>query len=427
MVAGRFGIGLGALVCVLVGVSAAASAETYIWVDEAGTTHVTDDPAAMPKDVEKAAPEGEIDSLRALWPEGPVGSSSVGGLSAGSNRVRRLLTGAARDLDRGEAARAAATLRSVLRLDPANPHAHWLLAQQARGRGRYDEEENHLRSVVSGAGDRFAGIRTRASDRLSELEREQQLADAERLGPLELVDIESPHFRLRVDSDLDDGRARYAATAVQFLEAAYSDVSDQLGVVPSEPIGVVFYGRAAYTRAHRHRFSFQTVGFFDGVIHVSSPAFPAKGLRGLLYHEYTHALFREQTGGDRPYWLNEGLAELIERRSLERPTSTRSERSSLNVRIVAGDWIPLRTLAPSFGGLSDEDARAAYLQSIVTAEWIEAHTNAEERARLLARLGGGFSVDQALFELFGFDTDGLDRVVQRDLSAEFPSLGAVRR
>ena len=78
-------------------------------------------------------------------------------------------------------------------------------------------------------------------------------------------------------------------------------------------LGVVFYGRAAYQRAHEHRFSFQTVGFFDGQIHVSSPGEPGDSLRVLLYHEYAHALFREQTGGDRPYWLNEGLAELIER------------------------------------------------------------------------------------------------------------------
>ena len=38
--------------------------------------------------------------------------------------------------------------------------------------------------------------------------------------------------------------------------------------MPLEPLGVVLYGRAAYVRAHAHRFSFQTVGFFDGRIHV---------------------------------------------------------------------------------------------------------------------------------------------------------------
>ena len=52
---------------------------------------------------------------------------------------------------------------------------------------------------------------------------------------------------------------------------------------------------------------------------MTSPAHPSGALRSLLYHEYTHAVFREQTGGDRPYWLNEGLAERIERGSRRLP------------------------------------------------------------------------------------------------------------
>ena len=113
-------------------------------------------------------------------------------------------------------------------------------------------------------------------------------------------------------------------------------------------------------------------------------------------NEYTHAVFREQTGGDRPYWLNEGLAERIERGSRRLPASTRSERASLRTRIAGGDWIALRRIAPSFSGLQGDDARAAYLQSIVAAEYIEAHTDAGARARLLMRLGEGWSADQAL-------------------------------
>ena len=124
-------------------------------------------------------------------------------------------------------------------------------------------------------------------------------------------------------------------------------------------MGVVFYGRGSYDRVHRARFSFRTVGFFDGRIHVVSAAHPADELRALLFHEYVHAIFREQTGGDRPYWWNEGLAELSERSSRRQPGLSRSERSTLRRRIEANDWIPLRRLAPSFSGLYDDDSRAA--------------------------------------------------------------------
>jgi len=143
----------------------------------------------------------------------------------------------------------------------------------------------------------------------------------------------------------------------------------------------------------------------------------------LLYHEYTHAVFREQTGGDRPYWLNEGLAERMERRSRNLEASTRSERISLRNRIEADTWIPLRRIAPSFSGLSDEDARAAYLESVVATAYIEAHTTQEQRANMLKRIGEGFSADQALHEATGLDTDGLDAAVQQTILEEFPAMG----
>ncbi len=199
-------------------------------------------------------------------------------------------------------------------------------------------------------------------------------------------------------------------------------MSRTVGVTPLEPLGVVFYGRAAYSRAHQHRFSFQTVGFFDGRIHVASPAHPSAELRSLLYHEYTHAVFRDRTGGDRPYWLNEGLAEQIERAARHHPASTRSERASLRARIAADEWIPLRVLAPSFSGLDDEDARAAYLQSVVTVAWIGSRTSRDERAQILTRIGEGRSADQALYEVLGLDTQGVDAAVQTQILSEFPDL-----
>ena len=82
----------------------------------------------------------------------------------------------------------------------------------------------------------------------------------------------------------------------------------------------------------------------------------------------------------------------------------------------------MRRLGPSFSGLDDQDARAAYLQSIVAAQWIETHTNRTARSRLLQRLGEGLSADQALFEAVGLDTDRLDLQVQRSILDEFPAL-----
>ncbi len=79
-------------------------------------------------------------------------------------------------------------------------------------------------------------------------------------------------------------------------------------------------------------------------------------------------------------------------------------------------------LCPSFAELSGDDARAAYLQSIVTAEYIEARTDREARARMLRRIGEGWSADQALFEALGKDTRTLDAAVQQHILDEFPAI-----
>ena len=94
----------------------------------------------------------------------------------------------------------------------------------------------------------------------------------------------------------------------------------------------------------------------------------------------------------------------------------------LRTRLASEQWIPLRVLAPSFSGLEDEDARAAYLESLMAVQWIEERTDADQRARLLQRLGQGFSIDQALHEILGVDSDGLDRSLREEIESEFPSL-----
>ena len=414
----------------------AAAGETFVWVDAQGVTHVTDDPSAVPPEArERLRDSGDLSDL---WdgvvaepaaptePDGARGSSeriAGPGRGAARDRTARLIRGAAEDIDRGENARAAAALESVLRQEPSRPEAHWYLAHLDRARGRYDSAAGHLRAFLGSAGDDLEPWRAEAEERLRRLDDERRLADTSvERGPGRFLAVDATHFRVSYDSDLGRASPDYARTVLGYLERAREAVGARLGAVPQEPMGVVFYGKAAYLRAHRHRFSFQTVGFFDGRIHVVSAAHPAEELRDLLFHEYAHAIFREQTGGDRPFWLNEGLAELSERDGLSSDGLTRSERVSLHIRISEGDWIPLRRLAPSFSGLTDADARAAYLEATAAAAWIESQTDRAQRGHLLALLGQGLSDDEALKEVLGLDTDGVDAAVRESIRSRFPVL-----
>jgi tetratricopeptide (TPR) repeat protein len=402
---------------------AAGAAELHVWVDREGRTHVTDDPSSIPPGQQSATGRDAVE-LRGLWDDGlsgPPVETPPGASGSDEDRIVRMLEGALDDLGRGETARASAALDEVLRVQPNRPEAHWYLALLDWQRGRLDASEAHLRAFLASAGDRFGPWRDSAEKRLARMADERRLL-APRDGELRLVDHDTPHFRVQFDEGLQraagDGFLRQV---VGYLEEARGAGEERLGLVPAEPTGVVLYGRAAYLRATRHRFSFQTVGFFDGRIHVVSAAHPAGELRSLLFHEYTHALFREATGGDRPFWLNEGLAELSERRSRGMPALSRTERLTLRGQASGGGWLSLRRLAPSFGGLDDEQARLAYLEAIAAADWIEAHTDRAGRARLLSLLGQGRSDDEVLRAVIGRDTDGLDAALHEALEAEFAS------
>ena len=399
-----------------------SESEIRYWVDEAGTAHFSDDPEAAPPRASSLESAG-VETLRSVWEDGSIGPRLVlgGESSFGDDRIDRLLRGALADLERGEVARAGSTLRGVLRLDARRAEAYWYLARLARARGRFKTAERHLHDFLDVVGPEHAAWRGKARERLATIRDERELADpAALVGPLELQTVRNEHFRVQVDARLGEVSGDYAARVLGFLGEARSDVSRSIGVSPLEPLGVVLYGRAAYVRAHAHRFSFRTIGFFDGQIHVASPAHPTEALRGTLFHEYTHAVFREVTGGDRPYWLNEGFAERIERRSRGLSVSTRSERAALRANIETGSWIPLTEIAENFSGLTDESARYAYLQSVVAVGYIHQQTDVDDRRRLLERMGQGFSVDQALHEIMGVDTRALDARVRAEIRQEFP-------
>ena len=391
-----------------------------MWVDAEGQTHITEAESVPPEHREQS--HDDIEELRSLWGDqitGPPVFTPPGATSADADRVVRELREALDDLARGETARASAALQAVLRAEPSRPEAHWYLALLDWQRGRLESSEAHLRAFLAAAGDRFGPWRESAQRRLNRLEDERRLL-APPEGALRLVLLESPNFRVQIDDALRAGGApNFGGRVLRYLDEARGEVGARLGVFPEEPTGVVLYGKAAYVRAHSARFSFQTVGFFDGRIHVVSAAHPAGELRTLLFHEYTHAVFREQVGSDRPFWLNEGMAELSERASKGQRGLTRTERATLRRQEEAGRWIPLRRLGPSFGGLSDGEARLAYLEASAAAAWIDDHTDRAARAALIGLLGQGRSIDEALRSVLALDTDALDHAVRQELRQSF--------
>ena len=390
-------------------------AEIRIWIDERGVTHATNTPSDAPASARSAGGAG------ALWGDerfGPPLPRVIGASSSEDDRAHRALREALVDLQRGDTSLAVARLHDVLRIDASRPEAHFYLALIEARRGHLDAAEAHLRAFLSVAGEGFDEWRASALRRLAQLDDERALLASSGAGELRLVALRHSDFAIEADAALlAAGGAEFAPTISRLLGDTRAQVGAALGVAPEQPIGVVLYGRASYARAHAHRFSFQTIGFYDGRIHVVSAAHPGGELRGLLTHEYTHALFKRLAGDDQPYWLNEGLAEMLERAALRRPPLSRGEEMQLRAAIAAGEWLPLRRIAPSFSGLSDAQARLAYATSTAAADWLARHTSVEQRAELLRSLGRGVDVDDALRAAAGVDSDGLDAALRRELQA----------
>ncbi|HEY8121747.1 MAG TPA: hypothetical protein VII78_10545 [Myxococcota bacterium] len=399
---------------VAAGVVCLGPAEIRVWVDAHGVTHATNSPDDVPASARSAG------DVRTLWGDDRFGAPLArerGASSSEDDRAFRALRDALVDLQRGDTPLAIARLHGVLRADASRPEAHFYLALIEGRRGHLDAAEAHLRAFLSVAGEGFDDWRASALRRLAQLDDERRLMSTPAAKALRLVPLAHPDFAIQADSALlAAGGPEFPGTVGSLLDAARAHVGAALGVAPAEPLGVVLYGRANYLRANAHRFSFQTVGFFDGRIHVVSAAHPGGELRGLLVHEYTHALFQEQTGGDQPYWLNEGMAELLERSAMHRPPLSRGEEVQLRAALDAGEWLPLRRIAPSFSGLTDSEARLAYAISTAAADWLTRHTTAQQRGELLRSLGRGTDLDEALRTALGLDSDGIDASLQRELT-----------
>ena len=247
MARGRTGfvahLALGALLAAIQA-PAPASAEIFLWIDEDGHTHATNDPDEVPPEARRQSE----DSLQFshLWQgdwSGPPVADPTGDSSSGDGRLGRILRGAVRDLERGESARAAAALESVLRHAPGRPEAHWYLALLDRQRGRLESAEKHLEAFLAHAGDEYDDWRVSAQRRLRTLRDEARLAT---LGTeLELIALRSPHFKIRYDANLSSAQPDYPRTVSRYLEEAYRHGERRLGVVPSESTGVILYAKAA--------------------------------------------------------------------------------------------------------------------------------------------------------------------------------------
>jgi tetratricopeptide (TPR) repeat protein len=218
----------------------------------------------------------------------------------------------------------------------------------------------------------------------------QYLARAERESSAEsnFAQHESSHFNLHFEGKETSEAFRHDLLAT--LESEYDDLVRDLGYSPRNNIAVTLYTQQAFfdvTRAPAW-----TSALNDGKLRI-----PISGITGMtpelarvLKHELTHSFVSQMSAGRCPTWLNEGIAQIEEGRSIG------SYGRSLAQLFASGNEIPYNILEGSFMNFSTLEARVAYAESLATTEYIRESYGMSEIPRILKRLSQGSATESAL-------------------------------
>jgi hypothetical protein len=194
--------------------------------------------------------------------------------------------------------------------------------------------------------------------------------------------VQSQHFELAYEV-WREGLLDSTADLLEALELHYAELAAIFGVRPAEQgrprIPVSLYRPKEFSRITG--LAEWAGASYDGVIRapVAEDRSIGAALDELLRHELIHAFVREAGGRDVPGWLNEGLAQW-----LQRAPGAEVERART---AVAGEApIELSRLQGALTGLPDTKTVAlAYAQSLAFCAWID---QSYGRAVLLAMVAG---------------------------------------
>ncbi|ABF43277.1 TPR repeat protein [Candidatus Koribacter versatilis Ellin345] len=203
---------------------------------------------------------------------------------------------------------------------------------------------------------------------------------------------ESSHFTLRFEGKASqNGLPR---DILEQLDSDYDGLVSQLGVAPHGSITVILYTEQAF-------FDVTQAPSWSGAINDGKLRIPISGvsqmtseLARVLRHELTHSFITQIARGRCPYWLNEGVAQLMEPKSI-------SSAGPLLAKLYASQReIPLNALEGSFMGLDGNSAAIAYAESLTAVEYINDTYGMSDVRRLLERIGEGSSTEAALRSTF---------------------------
>jgi tetratricopeptide (TPR) repeat protein len=199
---------------------------------------------------------------------------------------------------------------------------------------------------------------------------------------------ESSHFVLHYEGKQTSEAFRGQILAA--LESDYDDLVRDLGTPPRDNILVTLYTEQAF-------FDVTRAPSWSGAVNDGKLRIPISGLNSLtselarvLKHELAHSFINQLSAGRCPIWLHEGIAQLLE------PKSLGSEGRQLVQLFKTQRNIPLNALEGSFMRFSGGQAYLAYAESLAAVSYINDSYGMGDIQRILQLLNQGSSTEAAL-------------------------------
>ncbi len=298
----------------------------------------------------------------------------------------------------GNASQAVAYAQRAVRSSPDSPDAYTML-------GYAQFASDHTKDAIA-SWKRSLELRPDAAVQklLSKAQREQNVES-------EFSEGESVHFTLHYEGHQTSEGLR--AQILQTLESDYDDLVRDLGNPPRDNILVTLYTEQAF-------FDVTHAPSWSGAMNDGKLRIPVSGLTSVtpelahvLKHELAHSFITQLSGGRCPPWLHEGIAQLLE------PKSIAGEGHQLAQLFKAQRNIPLNVLEGSFLQFSAGEAYVAYAESLAAVSYINDSYGMSDIQRLLQRIGQGSSTEAALRATIHSDYGQLESDLTRYLAEKY--------
>jgi tetratricopeptide (TPR) repeat protein len=220
-------------------------------------------------------------------------------------------------------------------------------------------------------------------------------------------------FTLRYEGSTTRDNLRQQIVAA--LDKDFNELSADLNIEPRQNIPVILYTEQAF-------FDVTQAPTWTGALNDGKLRIPVRGidyvtpdLARVLKHELTHSFVNQVSAGRCPQWLNEGIAQMEEGRTL----NARGPR--LAAIYKDGSQISFNGLEGSFLKFSNNEALVAYDESLAGALYIRDTYGIDELRRLLERVGEGGTFEDAMKDILHLDYGRFEKEVGEYLATKYPA------